>query len=243
MKNIERLDERFRQWAAAQQSDDASLRRITSRIVHEACRRRRLAKAPDLTVLSVRWPLAAVATAILVLLTVAPWRTRAPDAADVLGRISEPDVAVDRRLFGEMHRLFGQRLRWVAEFNGDVSVGVDELPGKPDAGASPMSLRLVVVARDIGDATWRPVWSGDVLMRSDERVQIVAGDGDTNVLTFWAYAVGEGAVAVEADVNLNAPVRMASRVDNVFADGVPAIVACLRSGGREYRMLHTVKVL
>jgi len=251
----EALDERCRQWLAARQCDPTHTRQLTARIVQEACRRRRLGNA----VLGrfaggglMRVAACAVATATVALVAVLVWRAHPPEAG-VPGAvnpggapwaaISESEATDDRQLFGELQRLFSERLRWVAEFNGDVSVGVDELPGGTDSTARRLAVRLVVVARGAADATWRPLWRGDILLREDERIALGADRRDVDRLTLWAHTLPDGKIAVEADMHLDAPVRITSVTDTVLVDGIPTEVACLHSGGSEYRVLQSVKML
>jgi hypothetical protein len=250
------LDERFRRWSVARKSSDAHLRQLTARIVQEARRRRRIGMsgtpgraAPGGVRRGLAWfgLGAAAAACVVAVWTAAPWRPHERAAAEPdgsrLALISDDEAQRDRRLFEEMHRLFDKQLRWVAEFNGDVSVGVEDLPGGTDASARPVSVRLVVVARTEADPTWRAVWHGDLLLRTDERVRIAASRNGANTLTVWTHTVSHDRVAVEADVCLTAPVRVASRVDTVVAGGIPTEIAALRSGDHEYRVLQSVRVL
>jgi len=254
MKQRDRtLDERFRCWSSARESSDEHLRQMTARIVDEACRRRRVeaCRKPGRAASAARhrlaWTGAAVAICAVAVWIAAPWRAAQHAGIERgdnrLARIRDDEAEQDRRLFGEMRRLFSDQLRWVAEFDGDVSVGVNDLPGGTDSNARPVSLRLVVVARTGSDPTWRVVWHGDLLLRADERVRVAASRDGAGTLTVWTHAVNEAAVAVEADVRLAAPVRVASRVDTVFADGIPREIAAMRSGDREYRVLQSARVL
>ena len=251
--NNDTLDDRFRQWSSAQQPDEQELRQLTARITQEARRRRRTGEAttPAYGMLAMRSTAFAAITVILLCTAAILLRDRREPGSAVAGLtgggawagIFERKAVDDRRLFDEMHRLFDDRLRWMADFNGNVSVGVDELPGGTDADTTPIAMRLVVVARHTGETTWRPVWSSDVLLRADERVQIAADGDDAGRMTLWAHSLADGNVAVEADLHLKAPMCIASVVDAVFADGVPTEIATLRSGGREYRVLQSVTML
>jgi hypothetical protein len=122
-------------------------------------------------------------------------------------------------------------------------VGVGERADTAVPSGELVAVRLVVVARDGLGATWRPVWTASIILRSDERVQLAADRDGQNRLTLWAHAVDGGAVAMDVDLNLGDPVRIASTADAVVVDGHPMEVASLRMGSREYRVLQAARAL
>jgi hypothetical protein len=65
----------------------------------------------------------------------------------------------------------------------------------------------------------------------------------SNSLALWIYPLADGQLAVDAELDLEAPVRLASRINRVIVPGETVRVAQLHTDGTEYRMYQTVEIL
>lgn len=156
--------------------------------------------------------------------------------------IDSADIEQGRKLLHEMERLFPKQLRWIAESNGNMALGVESIANGDDD-AAPMLLRLTVVSRDLDGECWLPNWCADVLMRGEKMVEVRPAKKSENSLAFWVYPLVDGKLAVEGQVSLETPIRLASRINRVIGLGETIQVASLKDDAREYRVYQTVEML
>lgn len=157
--------------------------------------------------------------------------------------ISPEKIKASREIFNEMDRVFGERLRWVAETGSKVSMGVESAAVTAASDAKPAVIRLSVVSRLVGGKAWAQVWESDVLLRGEDAVEVKPDPAKANGMAFWVYPLADGKIAVDANISLTAPVGLCSRVSDVVESGKPSEVMSLRSGDREYRVYQTVQML
>lgn len=157
--------------------------------------------------------------------------------------ISAKDVQTSSTLFAEMEKMFSERLKWVAESNGDVGLGIESVPDAELSGSVPMLVRLVVVAQDQTTDESRTVWQADVLVRGEEFVEISPNRGADNKLGLWVYPLEDGKIALDTSLSLDAPVRLESRANRIASRGKPEEIMCLHTDGIEYRVFQTVEIL
>jgi hypothetical protein len=141
-------------------------------------------------------------------------------------------------LLSEMDRLFDERLAWVAETNETIALGLDE---KSFARGPHVVVRVVVLKRSPDANSWQPVWTGDVVSRSEERVQIRSAS-DASRLSLWTHVLPDGAVAVDTELGLesNGPVWNSSTVQQSL---VPLQVLSARAQGGEFQIWQTAALL
>jgi hypothetical protein len=256
------IDDACRRCLDGRQPGEDHLRRLTARIVDEACRRRRLGvsdatRRPGLF-LTYRAACAALAAAA-VLVSAALWavlpRRPGTDPSALgggaaaahgpasLAALGDARLANAMRLFAEADRLFPDALRWIAETNGDVRLGVDALPGGAEASAPPALVRLTVSRRDAAGGGWRVAWTSDVLVRAGDDVEAALSRKADNRLALWVFPLQDGKLSVQGGLSLAAPVRLAARLDAVVADGEAVEIAALRTPDAEYRVFQTVMLL
>lgn len=247
----DKLGNMLHDWAAKRASAEEHLRELADRIRTEAAREK--CKKTSLVIIPF-WSkfgyacLGAVVTLIVSLFyihSLAPVRlpSSGNGSAANLAVISGKQIETERRLFGEMKRLFSDRLRWISESNGDMGIGVESLPGGSPEDSLPMLVRLMVVSRKSGESTWRPVWNTDVLLHGEEIVEVVSNRESDNRLTLWVYPLADGKVAVDTSLSLEMPVRLSSRMNMVVQPGQPCEIVSLRSADTEYRVFQTVTAL
>jgi hypothetical protein len=80
-------------------------------------------------------------------------------------------------------------------------------------------------------------------MRGEEMAEIPAGSLGQNQLHLWVCPLVDGKIAADTVLSLETPVQIPARVSTVVAEGTPSEIAFRRSGDREYRMFHTVRML
>jgi hypothetical protein len=237
----------LRDWAGSKEPSVAHLDKLAAGIRNGiVARRYEEAPAPAGIGLLPRLAYAALGSAVTLGLA-AFWvlRLQPVDNGDAarFAAISAQRAAVGGKLFAEMEKLFAEDFRWVAESNGDMDLGVGSLPGGVVRPSVPALVRLTVVARMEGQKTWRQVWNADVMVRSEDRVEISPNRKADNRLAIWLCPLEDGKVAVESVMSLDAPVKAGGRLGTVVAQGVPTEVLAVRSGGTEYRVFQTTTVL
>jgi len=249
----EELDNLLADWAKRNSPGEDRLAELSQRISREALRQSRVQPRTEparvLWGARLAWFAAGAVVGILVCAACAFWllgaRGTPPDAAAALAfaDISADQLRVDRRLFDEMENLFSDRLRWVAESDGDVGVGVEAIHGGVGAESTPAHVRLAVVSRRAGDVAWTPVWRSDVLLRSEEVVEVAPGGDPRSRVALWVYPLSDGRITVDLSLHLAGALCVQVDVDEVYAPGRPAEVLSVRSGDAEYRVLQTVSLL
>jgi len=249
----DRLNNILKEWAAQNAPDDDHLRDLAAKIHRSAVEDRvKSAEAvPAHSSLLSRLLYASVGavTALLLVAIVTMYNNR-PSVSAVdpardaqLAGLQAGDIETGRRLFGEMERLFSDELRWVAETNGDVNLGLESLHGPHGQKTHAAVVRLAVVGRGNNDRQWRTVWSSDVLLRGEEMVEVVPDRGAGSRLALWVYPLSDGKVAIDTDLALDVPVRLAARRSLVVDQKVTSQVASVRDGDIEYRLLQSVAML
>ena len=207
--NRDPLDERLRSWAARRAPTashlDALARRIHAAAAHltPACRavasRRRdtrhLTPFPHPFALRFAYGLAGIAVGValtLAFLRATPLTPGPRDDGNAtrLAGISSGQIRVHKRLFQEMNRLFAERLRWVAETDGKMAMGVEALSGAAN-NAAPVLVRLTVLERR-ENGPWIPAWNTDVLVRGEEMVEVAPDRKTDDRIVLWVYPLSDG---------------------------------------------------
>ena len=244
------VDSKLREWAARRQASQAHLDSLATRTVTEAARRRFVAiePMPAGSQFLARLGYALTGAIVAGLVIVFGLQRGAPGlAGDEAGgalRQAVPtpgQISTIARLYAETVRLFPRRLRWIAQSNGDMGLGVEATEESWIADAPPMLVRLVIVSRTGRDTAWRPVWSTDVVLRGEDMAEIAPNRNAANKVALWVYPLQNGKVAVDTAVELDKPLRFASRQSAVVTAGQPTPVATVRLGDVEYRLIQTVE--
>lgn len=245
------LDTHLRDWAERHAVDDTHLDSLTARI-SDAARRQMNERHREPVFVTWRVKLGYVATgavaalamvAALHLPSLRPDLEEADGAALAFAGISAEQLRVDRTLFAGMRDLFAERLQWVAESNGDIALGVASGVGDVSEDSVPAHVRLVLLSRNATDDGWQKEWSTDVLLRTEELVEVEAGGNGRNQLALWLYPLKDGRVAIDTDIGIVGPVGIESQASAVQSLGKPRQLLSFRSGNTEYRLLQTVQML
>jgi hypothetical protein len=247
-----KLDDRLKEWAARHEASPSTLEKLASRVNVEAVRRRYANDTMPASALRLFWGKlgyaltgAIVAGVVFVVLHHSQPQVGQGEVvmAERLVAPTADQVSSIRHLFAETARLFPQRLRWIAQSNGDMGLGVEEGEQDWTSDTPPMLVRLVVVSRTGTESAWRPVWSSDVVLRGEDLAEITPNRNAANKLTLWVYPLQNGRVAVDTGVVLDKPMKFASRLNSVVKVGEPAEVGMVRRGDTEYRLFQTVEPL
>ena len=144
-----------------------------------------------------------------------------------------------------MERVFGTHLDWAAESEGRMCLGISpETQELASDGAPRVAIRVVIVSRPKTQREWSPVWSVDVVTRSEQLVELtpdVCGRGGK--LLLWAYVLPDGMLAVDAKMGLAQPATLDSSFSKVQQPGTPELVLATQTADTEYRVFETVAVL
>jgi hypothetical protein len=150
----------------------------------------------------------------------------------------DPDQLRARRVvFGEMDRLFAGQLRWVATSGDNVQMGLGV--GQAVDAAPPTLVRLVVLRKVAGEQTWQQVWDTDIVVRSQEYVEVAPNAGSANRLAVWVYPNADGTLVVESSIRLRSPVAVDSSTSSIVRAGLPVEIMALRTDDAEYRVFQT----
>ena len=248
------LDNLLKEWAARQEPDSARFNTLAGQIMHDVGRRTRV--IDDEIAFTIPFSqklryagLGAVAALVVCLLcmhvqvSVVPQSTGA--GVPAFAAVSAQEVGAGAKLFTEMERLFSDHLKWVAQSNGDVGIGVEPEGSliSADSSGKPVLVRLTVLSRKTGEKEWRKAWNTDVVMRREQLVEIAPNEKSGNKLALWVYPLADGKLAVDTNIALVQPATIASRSNMVVAHGQVADIAQLRAGNEEYRVLQSVQVL
>jgi len=144
------------------------------------------------------------------------------------------------RLFNEVNRMFAGNLKWIAQSDGAVELGIS--PDKDDStrDGEPFAVHIAVVSRAEGEGPWKKVWESDILTRSEQAIDIALNRKRDDRIGLWIYPVQDGRLAVDSRVSLNAPVKICSESSDIVDDGKPTVIAVVTIGSREYRVYQTV---
>jgi len=140
------------------------------------------------------------------------------------------------RIFCETERLFGPNLQWIAQSGNDDELGLAETP----MGEEPLVVRIVIVARPVGNGAWRRLWETEVVARANARLELTPDGMLDNHLALWLYQLEGGAALVESRLRLNAPVAIEAETSEVLKFGATRKVTRVLHKGFEYLLLQTV---
>ena len=237
----EKLDELLAAWSQRQEPSSAHLANLQAKIFIEAAPNSgavaRPAPAWQLPSRIIPFAAALACCALAVILAlrsggIGPVTSAAPPAASQL-----PNDHL-QTLLSEMDRLFRERLAWVAETNQEVSLGLDE---SSSAGGPHVAVRVVVLKRAADAKSWQPIWTGDVVSRPEELVQL-SSTSDASRLSLWTHVLPDGAVAVDTELGIedSGTVWTSSSVQQ---SQVPQQVLFARAQGGEFQVWQTAALL
>ncbi len=254
------LDNLLKQWATTHATTEEHTRELADRIVDELATNGTpvLDPAVDRRVLApqrrkLAYASVGIAAALLIVATVCVWSnwpsvpeevvSHDEDTSSPIGPIGQSELQASARLFHEMETLFADDLRWVADSNNEVRLGIRPVSGGPIACATPLLIRVLVIHRNRGETSWHELMRADVLTRSQELVEAVPDTKLDNRLLLWAYVVPDGKVVIDLRIRLTEPIRAYVDVTNVLSPGKPAKVFSLETEDAEYQVFQVVKPL
>jgi hypothetical protein len=152
--------------------------------------------------------------------------------------LSPSEIKRSGELFRRMEEIFPGDLRWVAESNGEVSLGLGQVPREGVSRAAPILVRTVVLERKRGESSWNRILTADVLSRSEELVEVSPGRKPAGRLLVWAYRLPDGNVAVDASLRLMESLRTSVDSTSVLSPGKAAQVATVQTADGEFRVFQ-----
>lgn len=189
----------------------------------------------------------AVVVAVLILRMPPPSAQNAGEDADaeVIGMagISANQLQSCTKLYHEIKRLFPDGLRWIAQSDGEVGIGMETSSDAASAKATPMIVKVSVLSRKTGDNAWRQIWSTELIMNDQDMVEVVPDRQTDNKLALWVYPLEDGKLAVDSSVSLHLPITVESRLNAVVTPGQPTQMALLKLDGIEYGIFQTVDLM
>jgi len=172
------------------------------------------------------------------------WRSSVvPDSTAEIALLSASEIRSSSELFRRMEEVFPDNLRWIAETNGEVSLGLGRIPRAGPSGAAPLLVRTVVLERKRGESSWNRVFAADVLSRNEELVEVSPGQKPAGRLLLWAYRLPDGNVAVDAKLRLTESPGTSVDLTSVLAPGRATQVLTTRTAEGEFRVLQAASPL
>jgi hypothetical protein len=258
--NRDPLNLLLRDWAARHAADSGSLDRIQAAI--------RQSMAQDDTLhlggasraalgrwqSRAMWPLIGVVAALLLAtVSVTFWSRKRPEIArhappqssgDVRAGITPEQLVRDTKLFAELDRVFGRQLRWVAEFDGKLELGIEpDATAALPANSQPVTIRFMVVKRGQSDRDWSVVWTVNLVARNEQLVQLQPADADSPSLMVWTYTLADGKIACDAELSLGGSRAWRMKASELQSAGDVKELASAAEGGVEYRVYQAVQLL
>jgi hypothetical protein len=242
------LDKLLREWSERTAPTQDELRRLQEYVCRVATAPARPLPHRAATPSSAFWPAlmhASLGAAVVLLAGGLYLSATAPQqlggtAMSVPVGIPAERIERSRILYDSVEGLFTDRLKWIAESNGDVGLGVDNVHAALNAAAAPLLVRLTVVSRRRGESAWQRVWGTDIITRPEEVANVVPDHRPTGELSLWVYPLEDGKLAVNTSLTLESPLRLSANAEEVVAPGVPSRLAALREGDMEYELYQTV---
>lgn len=251
------LDQLLRTWAdahrATSETHDDLTRRVTTQV-----RRQPLMCLPQRSAArrASAWlrPLAcALAGAAVTLVSLLYWRgppigppTSAP-ASSVPGlplavRQLPPDGPGG--LARTVNELFCDRLLWLVETDTDVKLGLATNGHPAELTTSSMVVvRMLVLSKAPSDTEWRRAWEANVVTRPEQIVDTILDGESQSRLALWAYAMEDGAIAVDSKLKLHEPVSVSVDTSRVFISGKPARVFSMQTETEEFQVYQTAALV
>lgn len=247
------LDNLLQDWANRQQCRDEHTQELADAVVRQAREQALLrlrSSAPATLRPSLLWRLGYVACgAALACLVFAVPRVFHVGSGQDDATAQAPASAQlqwsteDEALFLSLDQFFCGRLSWVVETDADIRLGLPESEPDPSDVAQPTVLvRLVVLSRAFHEQDWRRVWGVEIATRSETVVETTTDGVRASQLALWAYALADGAVAVDCDMELRSPVTIAVKCSDVFVSGKPKCVVSMQTDQGELRVYLTAEL-
>jgi len=250
----DKLDDLLENWAHGRKSSDQQLvelaRRISSKLSYAQTHRvvKRGFISPRIHIFKrLAYASLGLAAALVVWISLPRNQNLLEESAQLaptlqtLAGISHSRMTSGSRLFDELDRLFNGDLHWVMESNDDMGMGIEA--AQPHDHESPALVRITVLARREGARQWATAWQGDVLLRGQERVEVVPNADPSNKLGLWLFPLEDGKIAVDTSLSLNLAARLTTEISSIITPGEVVELDISRHDDREYRILQSVVFL
>lgn len=158
---------------------------------------------------------------------------------------TQSELTSKRLLVSELERVFADRFAWVIEADGQVHLGVDEESVGPriQKDSVPIVVRVDVVRRQIGQVEWEPVWSADVVSRSESVVQLSPRKANDPTLVMWTYALPDGLIQIDGELRLDGADPMKSSFSHISEFNDSSMVFTTDSGQVQYEVRQMIALL
>ncbi|OGV70430.1 MAG: hypothetical protein A3K19_12720 [Lentisphaerae bacterium RIFOXYB12_FULL_65_16] len=247
------VDKHVREWAASRQPPEEHLAELADRVAQKV-RDDRFLRVPSTPSPAFGWHrvprLAYLAAGIAagILLAVPLMRSAFERTADVSwaaaskASVTEPILLEKATLFGQYSDVFGGGVRWIAETDNDVRMGLatDHTSAEP---GRVVLVRVSVLRRGRAGGDWKAVWDTTVSTRSEESVTLNTDDGVGGRLRLWVYPLPDGNIAMDSELHLDQPTCLAAATSAVMVPGKPMRVLALQTDTAEYAVVQVASWL
>lgn len=160
-----------------------------------------------------------------------------------LAAIPELQVRADAVFFQEARQLFAEGLHWIVSSENEIQLGIQQDEGGGVAENPAVMVHVVVLSRAGDGSPWREAWAAQVMTRGEEWVDVTLSRKTQNRLSFWAYPMPDGMIALDSAFWLKVPFQISTRASSVLRPGEPSEILSLKTAEAEYRVFQAVKTL
>ncbi len=172
------------------------------------------------------------------------WPAPDPDPVAVAPQaMTLADLRRHTMLFESVQELFDDQWRWVAQSDGDIEMEIHPLPGGVAERSQPVLVRLTILSRKTADKEWHKAWETDVMIRSEEFLDLPLDAAVGNRLQLWVHPLGDGNMVVDTGIALERLSKTKMQACNLLKEGKPAEILAVRGAGSEYRVFQEVMLL
>lgn len=158
------------------------------------------------------------------------------------------DFTKQKQVMQKLLSIYDQPLVWVAESPDAVQVELAQTPEQVDDQQPWLLIRLTVEPQRMETTTSRlgeqseaePVWQMDLLVRSEQRVDLSGGENLDEQLMVWPYMTEDGLVMIDTQFAGLGPMTTAGNQSNLVRPGSRTY---LTSVNNEYAVCQYVDVI
>lgn len=250
-----RLDDLLRAWSSRNLATRTDLDHLRSMLVRNR-EQVEISEAVGRSRFRSRWiVLMAVAAVLFMATTLSLLQFATHSDEDPAGKV-EPslmaslqlaprEIAARSELYGELNRLFGSQLNWMAEAENSVELGLQPsaaTTSSADPTSKLMLVRMSVVRLNPSDKVWYSVWSVDFVARCEQVVRCQPTT-DGPILNAWLFVLPDAKVACDAELQMNDDGGWQISTSTLQAVGELQLVTSIQHRNVEYRVFQTIQTI
>ncbi len=245
------IDTLLRAWGTRQAATQEQLNRLRRNVTRQAARstaptEHRIWRGYSPWRHALTGLAALAAIAVICYLAGMYWSRPGGDADTIVAAphaLTLEDVRRHTLLLETVQEMFADQWRWVAQYDGEMAMEIDPLPGGVTDRSRPVLVRVTMFSRKPSETEWRKAWETEVMMRSEEFLDLPMDTAYGHRLQLWVHPLGDGNLDVDTGISWERPVAARAQGSYLLSEGKPAEILAVRRDGTEYRVFQEVKML